>query len=147
MVWYKGPGWWWSSHLGVVIHKLLYSIWHCSKTAIPGAVHQLGPAASSRSRSLWRTQQEFEMLNVRMEGRLTTTFCHDFSESFRLTDNLGKCNGQFLQQWFCSVRSPCITEVMYHSHPEHRAETELLWTFGVSTCSICKVILKLSSVT
>ena len=35
---------------------------------------------------------------------------------------------------------------MHRSHASHRAETELLWKFGVSTCSICKVILKFSSV-
>ena len=40
---------------------------------------------------------------------------------------LAKFNGQFLQLWFCSVRSPCITEAMYWSHPSHGAETELLW--------------------
>ena len=36
---------------------------------------------------------------------------------------------------------------MHWSHPLQRTETELLWNFGVSTCSICKVILKFSSVT
>ena len=40
--------------------------------------------------------------------------------------------------------SPCITAAMHWSHPSHKAETELLWNFGVSTCSIWKVILKFS---
>ena len=53
----------------------------------------------------------------------------------------------YLQLWFCSVISTCIFEAILWSHPSHRAETELLWNFGVSTCSICKVILKFSSVT
>ena len=39
---------------------------------------------------------------------------------------LAKCNGRFLQRWFCSLRSSCITEAMHWSHPLHRAETELV---------------------
>ena len=30
---------------------------------------------------------------------------------------LGFCNGLFLQRWFCSMRSSCITEAMPRSHP------------------------------
>ena len=62
---------------------------------------------------------------------------------------LSQCNGLFLQLWFCSVRtwSPCITEAKHWGHPSDRDETELLWNFEVSTFSICKVILKFSSVT
>ena len=67
-------------------------------------------------------------------SRLTTTFY--FSESVRLTEFLEKCNGPFLQWWFCSVKSPCIIEAIHWSHPLHRAEIE--WKFGVSTCSIGK---------
>ena len=59
----------------------------------------------------------------------------------------GKCNGWFLQWWFCSVPSPCIFEVIHWSHPSHRAKTELLWNFGVSISSIGEDILKFSSVT
>ena len=77
--------------------------------------------------------------------RLTTTFY--FPESVRLTDILAICYGQFLQLWFCSVRSPCITEAIHWSHPLHRAETELLWKFGVNTYRSGKIILKFSSVT
>ena len=36
-----------------------------------------------------------------------------------------------LQRWFFSVRSPCITGTKHWSHPLQRAETELLWNFGV----------------
>ena len=58
---------------------------------------------------------------------------------------LAKCNGWFLQRWFCSVRSSCITEAMHWNHLLiDWAETELLWIFGVSTCSMSKVILKFS---
>ena len=78
-------------------------------------------------------------------SRLATTFY--FSESVRFTDISAKCYGQFLQLWFCSVRSPCITEAIHWSHPLHRAETDLLWKFGVSTCRSGKIILKFSSVT
>ena len=42
------------------------------------------------------------------------------------------------------VRSPCITGAMHWGHPSHRANTDLLWKFGVSTCSICKVKFHLS---
>ena len=70
-----------------------------------------------------------------------------FFPILRVTAILAKCDGRFLQRWFCSVTSPCIFEAIHWSHPSHRAETELLWKFGVSTCSICKVILKFSSVT
>ena len=63
---------------------------------------------------------------------------------------LAKCNCWFLQMWFCNVTSPCMTEAMHWSQCWHKTETELLWNFGnfgVSTCSICKIILKFSSVT
>ena len=30
---------------------------------------------------------------------------------------LAKCDGQFFQRWFCSARSPCITEAKHWSHP------------------------------
>ena len=70
-----------------------------------------------------------------------------FLSHFQVTAILAKYNGQFLQQWFCSVTSPHSFEAIHWSHPLQRAETELLWKFGVSTCSICKVILKFSSVT
>ena len=59
----------------------------------------------------------------------------------------GKMQWPILQQWFCSVRSPYITAAIHGSHPSHRAETELLWNFGVNSCSICKVLLKFSFVT
>ena len=52
----------------------------------------------------------------------------------------------YLQLWFCSVISTCIFEAILWSHPSHRAETELLWNFGVSICSIGQDILKFSSV-
>ena len=52
----------------------------------------------------------------------------------------GKMELPILQRWFCSVRSPCVTEAMHWSHRSHRA-AEFLWNFGVSTCSICKFIL------
>ena len=60
---------------------------------------------------------------------------------------LAKCHCQFLQRWFFSVTSPCIFEAIHWYHPLHRAETELLWNFGVSICCIGKDILKFSSVT
>ena len=34
-----------------------------------------------------------------------------------VTAILAKCNGRFLQRWFCSVTSPCIFEVIHWSHP------------------------------
>ena len=37
---------------------------------------------------------------------------------------LAKCNGWFLELWFCSVRSTCIPEAMHWSHPSHRAEAD-----------------------
>ena len=43
---------------------------------------------------------------------------------------------QILQMWVFSVRS-------HWSHPLHKAETELLWNFGVSTCSIFKSYLEI----
>ena len=55
---------------------------------------------------------------------------------------LAKCDGQFRSCEFVGVRIPCITGAMHRSHPSHRAETELLWNFGVSTCSIAKLSRK-----
>ena len=45
-----------------------------------------------------------------------------------------------LQWCFCSVRSPCITEVLHWRHPYHWEETELLWKFGVSTCTVLQYL-------
>ena len=38
------------------------------------------------------------------------------SESVRLTKILAKCDGWFLQRWFCSVTSPCIFEAIHWYH-------------------------------
>ena len=52
-----------------------------------------------------------------------------FFPILRVTAILAKCDSRFLQQWFCSVTSPCIFEAIHWSHPSHRANTELLWNF------------------
>ena len=53
----------------------------------------------------------------------------------------------FWHLWFCIVNCPCKAEVMHWSPSLHKADTEFLRKFGVSACSISKVILKISSVT
>ena len=104
----------------------------------------------ARPRSGYDKLQEklakFQAAKARHHFRcLTKTFY--FSESVRLTEILENCDGQFLQRWFCSVRSPCIIEAIHWSHPLHRAEIALLWKIGVRTCSIGRDIFIFSSVT
>ena len=53
----------------------------------------------------------------------------------------------FCSNDFAVWEAPASFEVIHWSHPLHRAEIELLWKFGVSTCSIGKDILIFSSVT
>ena len=48
---------------------------------------------------------------------------------------------------FAAMILQCDKPVHLWYHPLHRAETELLWNFGVSTCCIGEDILKFSSVT
>ena len=44
----------------------------------------------------------------------------------------GKVQWPISLRWFCSVTSPCITEVMHLFHPLHRAQTKILWKFRVN---------------
>ena len=59
----------------------------------------------------------------------------------------GQMDLPFWHLWFCIVNCPCKAEVMHWSPSLHKADTEFLRKFGVSACSISKVILKISSVT
>ena len=56
--------------------------WRCSKTAMPSAGHRLGRSVSRRRRARRRTQQQFEMLDVRVEGLFLLCGCNDICYGF-----------------------------------------------------------------
>ena len=64
VIWSRTGSHWLQAWLGVVVQALLF--WRCSSTAMHVA-GRLGLAASLRSRARQRTQQQFEMLDVRIE--------------------------------------------------------------------------------
>ena len=45
--------------------------------------------------------------------------------------NSGKMQWPILQQWFCSVTSPCIFEAIHWSLPSHRAPWHMAWSWIV----------------